>query len=112
MNRAFAAALLSPGAPAPPGLTTWNGSDPARRFAVYRNNVVVSLIEALSGAFPVTRELVGEEFFRAMAREFALGHPPRSPVMARFGEELPGFIAAFAPARELPWLADVAALEA
>lgn len=40
-QRLFAAALLDPDAPCPTGLAAWNGSDPTRRFAVYRNNVVV-----------------------------------------------------------------------
>src|SRR5262249_25868979 len=37
---------------------------------------------------------------------------PRSPVLASYGDELPEFIAAFAPARDLAYLADVARLEA
>ncbi len=37
---------------------------PARRFAVYRNNVAVGLIRALEARFPVTRRLVGDAFFR------------------------------------------------
>ena len=45
---AFAAALLDPDLPPPDRLIAWNGSDPARRFAVYRNNVVVSLVDALA----------------------------------------------------------------
>ena len=108
---AFAAALRDPGLPQPDGLTTWNGSDPARRFAVYRNNVVVSLVDALADAFPVTQELVGEEFFRAMARVFALAEPPRSRLMAFYGEGFPGFIAGFSPVAGVPYLADVARLE-
>ena len=51
----FAAALLDPDLPAPAGLTTWNGSDPARRFRVYRNNVIISLIDALADSFEVTQ---------------------------------------------------------
>ena len=42
----WAAALLDPERPPPPGLRAWNGSDPARRFAVHRNNVVASLVSA------------------------------------------------------------------
>ena len=68
---AFAAALLYPARPCPPGLHAWNGSDPAARLAVYRNNVVSSLIDALADTFPVVQQLVGEEFFRAMAGVFA-----------------------------------------
>lgn len=109
---AFARALMQPEMPCPGGLVTWNGSDPARRFAVYRNNVVVSLLEATSGAFPVVLALVGEDFFRAMARAYILQRPPRSPVMSLYGQDFPDFIASFPPAAGLPYLADVARLEA
>ncbi len=110
-EREFFAALLDPGLTPPPGLTTWNGSDPAKRFAVYRNNVVVSLIGALADTYPVTQQLVGEEFFRAMARLHVHGSPPRSRVLAFYGESLPDFIAGFAPVAGVPYLADVARLE-
>ena len=49
----FAAALLDSRQGCPAGLRTWNGSDPAARLAVYRNNVVSSLIDALADTFPV-----------------------------------------------------------
>ncbi len=39
-----------------------------RRFAVYRNNVAASLIEAMVQRFPAVCAIVGDEFFRAMAR--------------------------------------------
>lgn len=108
---AFAAALLDPGLAPPDGLVAWNGSDTARRFAVYRNNVIVSLVDALVDAFPVTQELVGEDFFRAMARFFAFAHPPGSRLMAFYGAEFPAFVGAFPPAAGVPYLADVARLE-
>ena len=107
----FAEALLAPALPCPPGLQAWNGSDPARRLAVYRNNVMVSLIDALATSFPVAQELVGEDFFRAMAAEFVRRQPPRSRVLARYGDRLPDFIADFEPARSVPYLADLARLE-
>jgi hypothetical protein len=108
---AFAEALLATDAVCPPGLTTWNGSAPEKRFAVYRNNVIVSLIDALADSFPVTRELVGEAFFRAMARQFARAAPPRTPVLAWYGAGFAEFIEAFPAAAGLPYLADVARLE-
>lgn len=104
-------ALLAPAKSAPPGLSTWNGSDPARRFAVYRNNVTVSLVNALADTFAVTRQLVGEEFFRAMAREFVYSSPPDSPLLTEYGSGFPTFIASFPPAAALPYLADTARLE-
>lgn len=95
----------------PSGLVTWNRSDPAHRFAVYRNNVMISLIDALADGFPVTQELVGEAFFRGMARQFAIAHPPRSRILAYYGRDFPTFIETFLPAASLPYLADVARLE-
>lgn len=107
----FFAPLLDPELPSPAGLTSWNGSDPQVRYAVYRNNVVSSLIDALADTFPVTQELVGAEFFRAMAGIFVRQQPPRSQVLAFYGESLPQFIEQFPPAASVPYLADVARLE-
>jgi hypothetical protein len=107
----FFEALLDPQRPCPDGLMAWNGSDPAVRFAVYRNNVVASLINALADTYPVTQELVGEAFFRAMARLFVSLEPPRSRVLAFYGESLPVFIERFPPAASVLYLADVARLE-
>lgn len=107
----FAAALLDAARPVPAGLRAWNGSDPAVRFAVYRNNVVSSLVAALADTFPVVRELVGAAFFDTMARLFVARHPPQSPVLAEYGEDMPTFIERFEPAAALPYLADVARLE-
>lgn len=107
----FAGALLDASQPCPSGLHTWNGSDPARRFAVYRNNVVVSLVDALADTFPVCRELVGDAFFRAMAQVYVVAHPPRERVLARFGRAFPVFVETFEPAAAVPYLADVARLE-
>ncbi|WP_051356516.1 DNA-binding domain-containing protein [Azorhizobium doebereinerae] len=104
----FAAALTATDLQPPPGLAGPAG----RRFAVYRNNVAVGLIGALEARFPAVRALVGEEFFRAMARDFTLSHPPASPVLMVYGDALPDFIAAFPPAADLPYLADVARIEA
>ncbi len=107
----FAQALLNPELACPRGLKTWNGSDPEVRFAVYRNNVMVSLIDALADTFPVVQELVGEPFFRAMAKVFAQANPPRSRIMAYYGDCFADFVDTFPPARSLPYLADVARLE-
>ncbi|WP_126444887.1 HvfC/BufC N-terminal domain-containing protein [Sulfuricystis multivorans] len=107
----FSEALRAPTFGCPPGLKAWNGSDPAKRFAVYRNNVLVGLIDALAETYPVVQALVGEEFFRAMAAEFVRASPPSSPVLAWYGAGFADFIAAFPPVAGLPYLADVARLE-
>lgn len=107
----FSHALRLPEIESPPGLMTWNSSDPAKRFAVYRNNVIVSLVDALADSYPVVQALVGEEFFRAMAGEFVRRSPPRSPVLAWYGDGFADFIAGFEPVVGLSYLTDVARLE-
>jgi len=104
-------ALLDAALPAPAGLRSWNGSDPAQRFAVYRNNVMLSLTGALADSFPVTRALVGEAFFRAMAREFVSANPPDCAVLAEYGRQFPSFVAAFPETHPLPYLSHLARLE-
>lgn len=108
---AFSNSLLTAGSPCPPGLTAWNGSDPGRRFDVYRNNVLVSLIDAMADSCPVVEALVGTEFFRAMAGVFVRAQPPASAVMAHYGAGFDTFIRNFPPAAALPYLADIARLE-
>jgi len=112
LNQAgFAAALLAPDLPCPAGLRAWNGSDPSARLAVCRNNVISSLIDAVADTLPVTQELVGDEFFRAMASVFMRRHPPRSRVLTHYGAEFADFVEGFEPARAVPYLADFARLE-
>lgn len=107
----FAQALLDPAQACPEGLVAWNGSDPAMRFAIYRNNVVVSLVDALADTFPAVQELVGVDFFRAMARRFVQAHPPHTRVMAWYGADFAAFVESFESAASVPYLADVARLE-
>lgn len=82
-----------------------------KRIAVYRNNVHHSLIQALADTFPVVKQLVGEDFFSLMAKEYLHRSPPNSAVLMEFGEGLSEFIGSFEPAQSLGYLSDVANLE-
>ncbi|WP_460711591.1 HvfC/BufC N-terminal domain-containing protein [Lysobacter terrae] len=108
---AFSRALLDPDRDVPAGLVGPDGAPSARRFAVYRNNVVLGLVDALKSAFPATCRIVGDEFFVAMARVHATQTPPDSPVMLDYGRHFADFLADFAPVDGLPYLPDVARLE-
>jgi hypothetical protein len=84
---------------------------PRERLAVYRNNVLGSLTDALSETFPVVCRLVGERFFAFAAREFIAAHPPLRPSLSEYGGAFPAFLATFPPCRDLVYLADTAQLE-
>lgn len=99
------------GAALPPGVTATAPDETERRFAVYANNVAVSLSEALAKRFPVIQRLVGHDFFAAMARVYAEAHRPASPVLLEWGGTFPAFLAAFPPLADYPYMADVARIE-
>jgi hypothetical protein len=111
-EQAFALALLDAALPVPAGVTTTRGTPDVKRFAVYRNNVAVGLGRALANRFPVVEKLVGADFFAVMARAFIAKSRPSSPILTAYGDAFPDFIAKFAPAAGVPYLADVARLEA
>lgn len=107
----FAAALLDAEQAVPATLSDGQGNPAGKRYNVYRNNVAVSLTEALEKAFPVLCKLVGDTFFRAMAGVYLRAHPPSSPILAHYGAEMPTFLARFPPVAHMPYLGDIARIE-
>ncbi len=107
----FALALLDPARPVPSVLRAHNGSDVTVRFNVYRNNVMVSLVQALADSTPVVRQCLGEDVFTRFALRYARRHPPRSAVMQCFGEHWPDFLVDQSNNGAEPWLPDLARLE-
>jgi hypothetical protein len=110
-ERGFALALLDPSLSVPTGVVDPEGRTDQKRFAVYRNNVVVGLTDALADAFPTVNKLVGEEFFRDMGNIFVRANPPNSPILAQYGADFARFLDSFEPAASLPYLSDVARLD-
>ena len=107
----FRESLLDPRAPVPEGLVGPEGQAAPKRFAVYRNNVVHSLIGAMKDAYPAIQANVGADFFEAMAGLYVRENPPLSPMMMFYGESFPEFLAGFKPAAARPYLPDLATLE-
>ncbi|WP_299354515.1 DNA-binding domain-containing protein [uncultured Shimia sp.] len=107
----FRAALLNNDLAAPTGLKDANGVPAGRRFDVYRNNVAVSLTEALETGFPAIAKLLGEENFKAIAGVYLRQSPPSSPLMMYYGASFPAFLRGFEPLKHLGYLGDVADME-
>ncbi|HVI54500.1 MAG TPA: DNA-binding domain-containing protein [Luteibacter sp.] len=80
-------------------------------FAVYRNTALRACLDALEANYPAVACLVGREWFRAAAAIYVSQSPPRDPRLSDYGDTFASFLAAFEPAGELPYLADVARLD-
>jgi len=111
-QRDFATALRDAGATA--ALAQRLAGDPAqagRRFAVYRANVAAGIGRALGAAYPVVRQVVGDEFFDALVRAHLAAHPSTSGDLHDYGASFAAFVAAFPHTQSLPYLGDLARLE-
>jgi hypothetical protein len=108
---AFAPALLDPDLATPAVVAGPKSKAVVKRYNVYRNNVTVSLINALAAAFPATQWITGDDFFRAMARFYVRATPPTSPLLCDYGRNFPDFIERYEYAQSVPWLPDVARIE-
>ncbi|MGB7243891.1 MAG: DNA-binding domain-containing protein [Sulfitobacter sp.] len=108
---AFRTAILDPSQPLPDGIVS-HADDPAsRRFSIYQNNVTMSLLDALSQAFPLVQKLIGPENFSGIARRFLRAHPPTSPVLMGYGKAFPAFLSNTDALSHIGYLPDCARLE-
>ncbi|HVY23787.1 MAG TPA: DNA-binding domain-containing protein [Steroidobacteraceae bacterium] len=101
---AFADQLLSA------HLATLSNRDMAA-MTVYRNTVTKGFIDALAANYPTVLKLVGEEWFEAAALRFVRSAPATTPVLAEYGKGFAAFLEHFPPAKEIPYLCDVARID-
>ena len=109
-SQSFAGALLDPDIEIPIGIGKNNAEAP-KRFSVYRNNVVVSLMEAMESVYPSVRALLGDDNFDLFSRAFIAKYPPTSPMMQYYGEGFGDFLEGIPALSESSFLADLARLE-
>lgn len=107
----FRAAIFDPEIAIPASLTDGLQQPAGKRFNVYRNNVIVSLKDALSDSFPVIAKLIGAQNFANLAGLYVRAHPPSDPRMMLYGAQFPTFLERFEPLQHVGYLADVARLE-
>jgi hypothetical protein len=111
-QRAFAAALRDADALAP--AARWLDGSPelaAKRLAIYRANVGASIAKALRAAYPVIEQIVGIEFFEALAVAHRDAHPSTSGDLNDYGATLAAYLSQFPHTQHLPYLPDLARLE-
>jgi hypothetical protein len=109
LQQSFAARVLGLSAELPVGLRAATAARAESGLAVYRNNVMSSLIKVVATRFPVVRRLMGEDGFLESIRRFIAAAPPRSPLLLDYGEGFPQFLRRLG---EEAYIADIADLEA
>ncbi len=85
--------------------------DGPERLAIYRNNFLISLGEALKANFPVTLHLLGKDFFEQAARRFVLAQPPQRPCLFEYGAGFADYLRDLPHLATRPYIVDVARFE-
>lgn len=80
-------------------------------MSIYRNNMISSLVQTLFSTYKMIVKIVGEDFFRQMAKEYIDSYPSASGNLHDYGEYLGDFVAEYPPAFNLPYLSEVALFE-
>lgn len=111
LQRRFGAALTAGDDAAIVPFVRAAGINPARRIAIYRNNWRENFLAALAAAYPVIRRLVGNAYFRQLARDFQALHPSQSGDLQPLGAPLAGYLRRRFAGTEYAYFADVARLE-
>ncbi|MET0278278.1 MAG: DNA-binding domain-containing protein [Pseudorhodoplanes sp.] len=111
LQRSFANAILSDGAPIPATIQLASGPATTSRFGIYRNNVLSSLINALAARYPISRKILWPDTFEGAARLFMTRHPPRSPMLFDYGSDFPQFLRSIGNGPAVEYVADIAELE-
>ena len=111
LQAAYRGYLLSgDSAPLAPAIVA-DSFDGPERLAIYRNNFLISLGEALKANFPVTLQLLGKEFFEQAARRFVLAHPPQRPCLFEYGMGFADHLRDLPQLATRPYIVDMARFE-
>lgn len=112
IQHAFASGILSVETQAPIlSALTAGRAEPADRLSIYRGNLRAIWRSALAGAYPVLLQLLGDDFFDFLARDYGRLYPSQSGDLNRFGAQFPAFLRATTVLDDYPYCPDVAELE-
>jgi hypothetical protein len=80
-------------------------------LSVYRNTIAKGCADALVAQFPSVERIVGAAWLAAAATAHATEHPPRQASLLTYGQDFPAWLERFAPAADMPFLADLARMD-
>ncbi|MFV1873128.1 MAG: putative DNA-binding domain-containing protein [Oleiphilus sp.] len=89
--------------------------DAAPAIRVYQGNILGARIKALAGNFPLTRSVLGESTFNAIATHYARSVPSQTDSLNQYGEHFPDFLEAIVPhnprLKQRAFVSDLASLD-
>lgn len=91
-------------------LNKYNLNSP-ERLDIYYNNTLLGLTDILTATYPVLQKIVGESFFRTVARFYIETNSQITGNRHTYGGELASFLRSYEPAASWPYLPDIAAIE-
>lgn len=111
LQRRFGAALLDGDTSAIEPCIRGGAIEPAGRIAIYRNNCRENFLATLAASYPVLNLLVGEDYFRQLARDYQERYPSRSGNLQHLGASLADFLERRLARTQFDYFTDVARLE-
>lgn len=81
------------------------------RLDIYYNNTLLGLTDILTATYPVLQKIVGERFFRTIARFYIETNSQITGNRHTYGGELASFLRSYEPTVSWPYLPDIAAIE-
>ena len=83
------------------------------RLLIYRNTYFSACIDILKRKYPSCVNLLGDDYFKMLARQYTEQYIPKSSVLAEYGELMPDFIRAQLKQHspDLEYAADLATLD-
>lgn len=92
-------------------LKTKSGFNADQLVQIHRNNFIISVTESLKSTFKYTEQLVGDEFFETVARQFILQQPPKANNIIIYGELFPSYLGSLPQLIEMPYISEMARFE-
>ena len=80
-------------------------------FNIYRNGYYRSAIDSMGSNYPAVLALLGEDYFRGLAKQYVTQFPPSAGSLVGYGGEFASFLAEHDISQQLPYLSDVAKLD-
>lgn len=91
-------------------LSTTPKITPSTQWQIYHGSITEGLAQHLRTVYATCETLVGADFFTGLIYTFIQQTPCYTDDLAQYGDTLADFIATFAPAAQLPYLADMSRL--